>query len=316
MRIADVIAMTALTICILIALIIVASLRNATSGLGTTTYQVSHTAWVKFDIFDDCVYENFSDVYLSAWNALNGSTSEAPPVPLVLGQQVIVNGGTNYYIYRVGLFFDLADYEGWTPANITSYTVTAAKLELFVITEGAEWADNITIQADLTPPINEHPALPIAERDYNRTYYSGNLGTLNVTGLSPLAVNITLNPSGLSFINAVKDSYAGGEIDGLTFMLRSSSDIAGTEPTGDHAVSIEGVALMDGGTAEALYVQLQWFTTATYTDPNYSAASNTLFSNAWTGLTLASIGIIITAAVGILALVLTTLGRSAGGGVA
>jgi ABC-type Fe3+ transport system permease subunit len=41
-----------------------------------------------------------------------------------------------------------------------------------------------------------------------------------------------------------------------------------------------------------------------------------VFTNAWTGLTLASVGIIITAAVGILALVLSTLGRAAGGSVA
>jgi len=42
----------------------------------------------------------------------------------------------------------------------------------------------------------------------------------------------------------------------------------------------------------------------------------TLFTNTWTGLTLASVGIIISAAVGILALVLSTLGRAAGGAVA
>jgi ABC-type Fe3+ transport system permease subunit len=46
-----------------------------------------------------------------------------------------------------------------------------------------------------------------------------------------------------------------------------------------------------------------------------NATRTTLFTNTWTGLTLASVGIIISAAVGILALVLSTLGR-AGGGVA
>lgn len=42
----------------------------------------------------------------------------------------------------------------------------------------------------------------------------------------------------------------------------------------------------------------------------------TLFTNTWTALTLASVGIIISAAVGILALVLSTLGRAGGGEVA
>lgn len=47
------------------------------------------------------------------------------------------------------------------------------------------------------------------------------------------------------------------------------------------------------------------------TDGN--ATRETLFSNTWTALTLASVGIIIAAAVGILALVLSSLGRGAGG---
>ena len=47
------------------------------------------------------------------------------------------------------------------------------------------------------------------------------------------------------------------------------------------------------------------------TDGN--ATRSTLFTNTWTGLTLASVGVIIAAAVGILALVLSSLGRGAGG---
>lgn len=44
-----------------------------------------------------------------------------------------------------------------------------------------------------------------------------------------------------------------------------------------------------------------------------NATRTTLFTNVWTGLTLASVGIIVAAAVGILALVLSSLGRAAGG---
>jgi len=39
----------------------------------------------------------------------------------------------------------------------------------------------------------------------------------------------------------------------------------------------------------------------------------TLFNNTFTGLTLASIGIIVSAAVGLIAVVLSTLGRATGG---
>jgi len=47
-----------------------------------------------------------------------------------------------------------------------------------------------------------------------------------------------------------------------------------------------------------------------------NATRTTLFTNTWTGLTLASVGIIISAAVGILALVLSTLGAAGGGAIA
>ena len=40
-----------------------------------------------------------------------------------------------------------------------------------------------------------------------------------------------------------------------------------------------------------------------------NATRTTLFSNTWTGLTLASVGVIVAAAVGILALVVGSLGR-------
>jgi ABC-type Fe3+ transport system permease subunit len=48
----------------------------------------------------------------------------------------------------------------------------------------------------------------------------------------------------------------------------------------------------------------------------FNDTADILFTNTFTGLVLASVGIIISAAVGILALVLSTLGRAAGGGVA
>lgn len=47
------------------------------------------------------------------------------------------------------------------------------------------------------------------------------------------------------------------------------------------------------------------------TDGN--ATRTTLFNNVWTGLTLASVGIIVSAAVGILALVIQSLGTRTGG---
>jgi len=50
-------------------------------------------------------------------------------------------------------------------------------------------------------------------------------------------------------------------------------------------------------------------------DADYNSTVSTLFSNTWTALVLASVGIIIAAAVGILALVMGSLGRSSTGGI-
>lgn len=50
-------------------------------------------------------------------------------------------------------------------------------------------------------------------------------------------------------------------------------------------------------------------------DADYNSTVSTLFSNTWTALVLASVGIIIAAAVGILALVMGSLGRGAGAGI-
>ena len=46
----------------------------------------------------------------------------------------------------------------------------------------------------------------------------------------------------------------------------------------------------------------------------YNATTATLFSNAWSGLTLASIGVIIAAAVGLIALILGALTPAPAGG--
>ena len=53
----------------------------------------------------------------------------------------------------------------------------------------------------------------------------------------------------------------------------------------------------------------------TLNSSDYNATSTTLFQNTWSALTLASVGIIIAAAVGILSLVMSALGRAGGPGI-
>ena len=53
----------------------------------------------------------------------------------------------------------------------------------------------------------------------------------------------------------------------------------------------------------------------TLNSSDYNTTSTTLFQNTWSALTLASVGIIIAAAVGILSLVMSALGRAGGPGI-
>lgn len=69
------------------------------------------------------------------------------------------------------------------------------------------------------------------------------------------------------------------------------------------------IALILAGNLQSVAADLK----TTIGSEDFNNTVDTLFSNTWTGLTLASIGIIIAAAVGILSLVIGSLGGVAGG---
>jgi len=71
------------------------------------------------------------------------------------------------------------------------------------------------------------------------------------------------------------------------------------------------IALIIAGNLSTVSTQIGAQLGNTTAGTNYNATSGTLFTNTWTALTLASIGLIIAAAVGILALVIGALGGGA-----
>lgn len=68
------------------------------------------------------------------------------------------------------------------------------------------------------------------------------------------------------------------------------------------------IALILAGNLQTVAEQLK----GSVNNEGFNETVDTLFANTWTGLTLASIGIIIAAAVGILSLVIGALGGGAG----
>lgn len=283
MRIGDVIALCCLIVVLVVCLIIGGALQSATANIVLETQ--TNTTWKKIIGETFITYFNNDTDYQSTWNATSCSafsdTNE-------IGQS---NETSEYQILRTALFFDVSVYSSfWSASNISQYEVIAAKLELNVTEKGSGWNDYVTIQADLTPPINEHPSLPQNESDYNKDLYSGNLGTRNVTATG--SQNITLTTQGINFLDSAKNSFGN-----ISLLLRSQKDIDGTAPSSQNeTITISGAAL---------YMQVQWDTSVV--NAEYSSAYSTLFSNFYSGMTLATITIVVSAAIGILALVLENI---------
>lgn len=128
------------------------------------------------------------------------------------------NGGGNWYIGRVGLFFD-------TSAIPDSATISAANLSLYGKTDGSVADFNISI----TNGQPTYPHDPLVVGDYGKAYYSGigNAG-FNTSGFSTAGYNnISLNSTGMGWIS----------LTGTTkFMVRSFKDINGTAPTSNEYV--------------------------------------------------------------------------------
>jgi len=126
---------------------------------------------------------------------------------------------TQYRIDRAYAYFD-------TSAIPDSAEIWSAYLKLYGSTDNSTTDFNITVQSGMPT----YPTDPPAATDFNKTYYSGDGGSLSTSGFSTTGYNtITLNSTGLGWINKTGTSK---------FCLRSSRDIAATTPTGDEYVTV------------------------------------------------------------------------------
>jgi len=156
-----------------------------------------------------------STVYNTAWAAASG-TIAAGNDTFDIGQNFAT---PNYNIWRGFVFFDTSSI----PDNAT---IISATLSLYGVTDNSVTDFLITVQNGQAT----YPTDPLAVTDYNKSYYSGDGGSLTTEGFNTVGYNnITLNSTGIGWIN----------LTGTTKLcLRSSRDIAGTTPTGNEYVIV------------------------------------------------------------------------------
>lgn len=307
MKIQDLFGVLALVVALVVALLVIGSLQAGSANLGGGDVPVTTTVWATLLLDSDIQYENHTTSgapnFTTIWVAVRSDTTSDGASQLLAGSDDGSNNGGNYSIYRAGMFFDPTSYDGWTYDNISEYTVVAAELELAYVMADPEAVGTIVVQGDIVTP-NFYPCpAPAHDWDYNKTYYgSTNFGQVNASGLSNENITIPFSAQGLSFLEAcfddmtVKQAYTY-----VCLMLRTSDEIAGSAPVGYEAYSFSGSNSEETDRPE-LRVQLSH--TEYGASEDYTNAISTLFGNAWMGLTLASVGIIIGAAVGLLTLVM------------
>jgi hypothetical protein len=301
--------MVALVITILIAVIITASLQGVSSSLGQTVS--TQTAWVTLNPSASNCYSSSSATYATAQGAATAAVMVTNPANDIVGQKY---ASSTYSVNRTGIFFNFASYSGWNVTNCVNCTILAAKIQVYVSAVGAGWvgaSDGIMLQGQLTSgAYGDHPHVTPQAGDYNKSNYDPTNLAENQTITTGTTGNIVspLSTQGCNYIATILSNNAGGgSLGSVGFVLRSVKDQGATAPTG-----AEQLTLTEANAK--LYLEISYPTISF--NAQYYSAWGSIFANAWTGLTLASIGIIITAAVGILALVLSTLGRASGGSVA
>jgi hypothetical protein len=146
--------------------------------------------------------------YADCWNSVTGTVDDGNPI-MGVGQLI----RTTYRINRLFLFFD-------TTSIASGANVTDAQLSLYFWSDKSDTDFNVTVQTGAT----NYPHEPLQSLDFDRTKYSGNGGVWDTSSYtSAQYYNISLNADGRGWIQPA--NYT-------SFCLRSSRDIAGTQPSG------------------------------------------------------------------------------------
>jgi len=150
--------------------------------------------------------------YTNAWSA-TASNGAADFTHIAIGQKKV---STMYTIYRGYVFFNTSVL----PSNAI---IENASLSIYKATDYSTTDFKVTLQNGMPT----YPHSPLVSSDYNKAHYTGNGGTLNTASLVNGYNNITLNTTGLSWINRT---------NWTKLCLRSNKDISGTTPTGNEYV--------------------------------------------------------------------------------
>lgn len=174
------------------------------------------TLTVYSTLSDGYVYKSSTN-YSTAWTSSTGTVSDSAST-ISIGQDkvLIFPIGSKYYIYRGFLFFNTSTLP--SNANITNATLSIYKNQDFSYTDF-----DIVIQNGQPT----YPHDPLQSGDYNKSYYSGNGGSINTNNFSNGYNDIAM--TNYSWINK----------EGMTKLcLRSSSDIDGMTPMGREYVTV------------------------------------------------------------------------------
>jgi hypothetical protein len=166
-----------------------------------------------YSLLQDCsIYGSNAD-YPTVWNALSGTLSNVSSS--IIGQRLTL--GT-YTIYRSFLYFNTNN------AIPIGSEILSSSINIYVT---STFLGTKRVRIQYNNNSNMSPHNPPNIYDYNRANYSGDGGSKKT--FSTMRYNaIPLNATGLSWINRT----------GITkFCLRTSTDITGTQPTGNERIT-------------------------------------------------------------------------------
>ena len=155
--------------------------------------------------------------YNTAWTASQGTISDTNTY-FNIGQRKASGVPGTYYVYRGFLYFNTGPLQ-------MSAVIDTVTLSLYKYSDSSTTDFLVTVQNGQPT----YPDDPLKATDYDKSHYSGNGGQFNTNSFTTGYNNITLNSTGLGWINQ----------SGWTRLcLRSSRDISGTTPTGSEYIGV------------------------------------------------------------------------------
>lgn len=192
-----------------------------------------------------------SSVYNTAWTNATSYSSSDTNTHIYVDQ---AKGTTYYYIDRGYLYFD-------TSSIPSGATISQAQLALYL---HEKYNDDSPFSVVLQTGGATYPHNPFVAADYNKTYYSGDGGSLSYDSSTIGNYNyIVFNSTGLGYITKAGASK---------FCLRTSDDINGTTPVGENSMIFYSYEMGSGFQPTLL---VNYYITPTTPTVTTNAASNT-----------------------------------------